>query len=161
MPLLQLFSHAAGYLGVEKRLVLLDNYEANTGYFPLRWRPEVNPYVHLGPFAAQESQPPPVRVIAIGRVYRPDTVDATHSFMFHQVEGLMVARGVTMADLKDGEITTSNGEKVEVDIKSDTKQVEDSKIAKADLIVSNGVIHSVDKVMVPHSLDGFAGLDEN
>jgi phenylalanyl-tRNA synthetase alpha chain len=47
-----------------------------------------------------ERQPPPVRVIAIGRVYRPDTVDATHSFMFHQIEGLMVDRGVTMADLK-------------------------------------------------------------
>jgi phenylalanyl-tRNA synthetase alpha chain len=46
------------------------------------------------------AQAPPVRVIAIGRVYRPDTVDATHSFMFHQVEGLMVDRGVTMADLK-------------------------------------------------------------
>ena len=47
-----------------------------------------------------ENQPPPVRVIAIGRVYRPDKVDETHSFMFHQVEGLMVDRGVTMADLK-------------------------------------------------------------
>jgi len=47
-----------------------------------------------------EGQPPPVRVIAIGRVYRPDVVDATHSFMFHQIEGLMVDRGVTMADLK-------------------------------------------------------------
>jgi len=47
-----------------------------------------------------EAQQPPVRVIAIGRVYRPDTVDATHSFMFHQIEGLMVDRGVTMADLK-------------------------------------------------------------
>jgi phenylalanyl-tRNA synthetase alpha chain len=47
-----------------------------------------------------EAQKPPVRVIAIGRVYRPDTVDATHSFMFHQIEGLMVDRGVTMADLK-------------------------------------------------------------
>ncbi len=47
-----------------------------------------------------ERQPPPVRVIAIGRVYRPDAVDATHSFMFHQIEGLMVDRGVTMADLK-------------------------------------------------------------
>ena len=47
-----------------------------------------------------ERRPPPVRVIAIGRVYRPDTVDATHSFMFHQIEGLMVDRGVTMADLK-------------------------------------------------------------
>jgi phenylalanyl-tRNA synthetase alpha chain len=47
-----------------------------------------------------EAQPPPIRVIAIGRVYRPDTVDATHSFMFHQIEGLMVDRGVTMAHLK-------------------------------------------------------------
>jgi len=47
-----------------------------------------------------ERHPPPVRVIAIGRVYRPDVVDARHSFMFHQIEGLMVDRGVTMADLK-------------------------------------------------------------
>ncbi len=47
-----------------------------------------------------EARRPPVRVIAIGRVYRPDTVDATHSFMFHQIEGLMVDVGVTMADLK-------------------------------------------------------------
>jgi phenylalanyl-tRNA synthetase alpha chain len=47
-----------------------------------------------------ESQEPPVRVISCGRCYRPDTVDATHSFMFHQVEGLYVDEGVTMADLK-------------------------------------------------------------
>lgn len=42
----------------------------------------------------------PVKVIAPGRVYRPDTVDATHSFMFHQIEGLYVDRSVTMVDLK-------------------------------------------------------------
>ena len=47
-----------------------------------------------------ENTTPPVRIIAPGRVYRPDTVDATHSFMFHQVEGLYVDEGVTMADLK-------------------------------------------------------------
>jgi phenylalanyl-tRNA synthetase alpha chain len=47
-----------------------------------------------------ERQPPPVRVVAIGRVYRPDTIDATHSCMFHQIEGLYVDRGVTLADLK-------------------------------------------------------------
>jgi len=47
-----------------------------------------------------ERRKPPVRVIAPGRVYRPDTVDATHSFMFHQVEGLYVDEGVAMADLK-------------------------------------------------------------
>jgi len=47
-----------------------------------------------------ESQPPPVRIIAVGRVYRPDTVDASHYFMFHQVEGLYVDEGVSMVDLK-------------------------------------------------------------
>ena len=47
-----------------------------------------------------ESRQPPVRIIAPGRVYRPDTVDATHSFMFHQVEGLYVDEGVTMVDLR-------------------------------------------------------------
>ncbi len=47
-----------------------------------------------------ENRQPPIRVVAVGRVYRPDVVDATHSFMFHQIEGLMVAKGVTMADLK-------------------------------------------------------------
>ena len=47
-----------------------------------------------------ETQPPPVRVIAIGRVYRPDTTDATHSPMFHQIEGLCVDEGITMAHLK-------------------------------------------------------------
>ena len=47
-----------------------------------------------------ENQAPPVRIIAPGRVYRPDTVDATHCFMFHQLEGLYVDEGVTMVDLK-------------------------------------------------------------
>lgn len=47
-----------------------------------------------------ETTPPPVRVVSVGRVYRPDTHDATHSSMFHQVEGLFVDRGVSMADLK-------------------------------------------------------------
>ena len=43
---------------------------------------------------------PPLRIIAPGRVYRPDTVDASHSFMFHQIEGLMVDDRVTFSDLK-------------------------------------------------------------
>jgi phenylalanyl-tRNA synthetase alpha chain len=47
-----------------------------------------------------ESTPPPVRIVSLGRVYRPDTADATHYPMFHQIEGLLVDRGVTMADLK-------------------------------------------------------------
>ncbi|MCX5645757.1 MAG: phenylalanine--tRNA ligase subunit alpha [Phycisphaerae bacterium] len=47
-----------------------------------------------------EKTKPPIRVVAPGRVYRPDTVDATHMFMFHQLEALVVDEGVTMADMK-------------------------------------------------------------
>ena len=47
-----------------------------------------------------ESRPPPLRVIVPGRCYRPDPVDATHASTFHQIEGLYVDRGVSMADLK-------------------------------------------------------------
>jgi phenylalanyl-tRNA synthetase alpha chain len=49
---------------------------------------------------AMLAQPPPVRIIVPGKVYRRDVADATHSPMFHQVEGLAVDRAVTMADLK-------------------------------------------------------------
>ena len=49
---------------------------------------------------AMETRPLPIKVVATGRVYRPDTHDATHYSMFHQIEGLYVDRGVTMADLK-------------------------------------------------------------
>jgi phenylalanyl-tRNA synthetase alpha chain len=47
-----------------------------------------------------EKTQPPVRIISVGRVYRPDTADATHYPMFHQIEGLLIDRGITMADLK-------------------------------------------------------------
>lgn len=47
-----------------------------------------------------QQRKPPLRVIAPGRVYRPDAVDASHSFMFHQIEGLMVDPDVTFSDLK-------------------------------------------------------------
>ncbi len=47
-----------------------------------------------------EHAPPPLKIITCGRVYRPDTHDATHYSMFHQVEGLCIDRGITMIDLK-------------------------------------------------------------
>jgi len=47
-----------------------------------------------------ERQKPPIRVVIPGRVYRPDTTDATHLPMFHQLEALVVDRDVTMVDLK-------------------------------------------------------------
>lgn len=47
-----------------------------------------------------EKQKPPIRIISPGAVYRSDAVDATHSPYFHQIEGLVVDKGITMADLK-------------------------------------------------------------
>ncbi len=49
---------------------------------------------------AMETMELPIRIIAPGRVYRKDEVDATHSPMFHQVEGMVIDKNVTMADLK-------------------------------------------------------------
>ena len=49
---------------------------------------------------AMETKSLPIRMIAPGRVYRKDEVDATHSPMFHQIEGMVIDKGVTMADLK-------------------------------------------------------------
>lgn len=54
---------------------------------------------------AMETMELPIRIIAPGRVYRKDEVDATHSPMFHQIEGLVVAENITMGDLK-GALTT-------------------------------------------------------
>ena len=47
-----------------------------------------------------EKQKPPIRIVVPGRVFRRDAVDATHSPMFHQMEGLVVDEGITLADLK-------------------------------------------------------------
>jgi phenylalanyl-tRNA synthetase alpha chain len=47
-----------------------------------------------------ETQKPPIRIVAPGRVYRPDTVDQTHLFMFHQLEGLVIDTDVNMIDLR-------------------------------------------------------------
>lgn len=49
---------------------------------------------------AMDSMELPIRIIAPGRVYRKDEVDATHSPMFHQVEGMVIDKGITMSDLK-------------------------------------------------------------
>jgi len=49
---------------------------------------------------AMELQPPPIYIVVPGRVYRPDTPDATHVPMFHQFEGLAIDEGITLADLQ-------------------------------------------------------------
>jgi len=49
---------------------------------------------------AMKSGKPPLAIVVPGRVYRPDAVDASHSFMFHQIEGFMVDKGIKFSDLK-------------------------------------------------------------
>ncbi len=53
-----LFSHATQYLGTTRPLIILDNYEANMGYFPVRWNDAVNPYNHLSKYEGIEGTPP-------------------------------------------------------------------------------------------------------
>ena len=53
-----LYSHASQYLGTYKPLIILDNYEANMGYFPISWNSDVNPYKHLSADEGIEDQPP-------------------------------------------------------------------------------------------------------
>jgi len=65
------------------------------------WTPDLLLRTHTSPVQvrAMETQPPPIFVIVPGKVYRRDS-DATHSPMFHQVEGLAIGEGITLADLK-------------------------------------------------------------
>ena len=56
-----------------------------------------------------EQQEPPIRVVIPGRVYRPDTIDATHLPMFHQLEAIVVDRDVTMVDLKSTVLQFARG----------------------------------------------------
>jgi len=73
------FHHAAGYLGVGKEMILLDNYEANMGYFPVKWREEVNPYTYLSRGNGIEGVPPGGNIAA----YKQATgVDIDHIIMW-------------------------------------------------------------------------------
>ena len=80
----------------------LDNFYLTPGDSPgAKWTPLLlRSQTSTVQIRVMERTPPPVRIVSLGRVYRPDTADATHYPMFHQIEGLLVDRGVTMADLK-------------------------------------------------------------
>ena len=76
----------------------LDNFylEAKGGETPTLLRTQTSTVQ----VRVMETQRPPIRVVIPGKVYRPDTVDQTHLFQFHQLEALVVDLGVTMVDLK-------------------------------------------------------------
>lgn len=78
-----------------------DTFYVKSSAQPLVMRTHTSPVQ----IRVMESQRPPVRVICPGRVFRHEAVDATHSAVFHQLEGLYVDKNVTLADLK-GTLTT-------------------------------------------------------
>jgi len=102
-----------GYMIVDGREVETSRYNFDGLNMPL-WHPSRSPSQSLflnddvllrtetspSQIRVMEAQEPPVYMISPGRVYRRDTPDATHSPVFHQVEGLAVDRGISLADLK-------------------------------------------------------------
>jgi phenylalanyl-tRNA synthetase alpha chain len=72
----------------------------DTFYIDLPERPLLRTHTSSVQIRVMETQPPPIRIIVPGRVYRRDNADATHNPTFHQVEGLYVDRNVTVGDLK-------------------------------------------------------------
>ena len=92
----------------------------------------------------------------LGKLLMPQNKEKLRSLLLYHV----VAGKVMAASLKDGEITTMNGEKVKIKIEGETVQVGDTKVFSADVMATNGVMHSIGEVLVPKSLDGFAKLED-
>ncbi len=72
----------------------------DTFYVASAARPLLRTHTSSVQIRVMQSQPPPVRIIVPGRVYRRDNADATHNPTFHQIEGLYVDKNVTVGDLK-------------------------------------------------------------
>jgi uncharacterized surface protein with fasciclin (FAS1) repeats len=75
--------------------------------------------------------------------------------LYHVVAGKVLA-----ADLKDGNVKTMNGEKVKVDVESDKVEIDGAKVYSTDVAATNGVMHTLGKVLIPKSMEGFAGLEK-
>lgn len=86
----------------------------------------------------------------------PENKEKLRSLLLYHV----VAGRVLAADLKDGNVKTMNGEEVKIAASADKVEVDGSKVFSADVVASNGVMHSIGEVLVPKSLNGFAGLEK-
>ncbi len=76
--------------------------------------------------------------------------------LFHVVPGKLMS-----GDMKEGEVTTMNGEKFTVDIEGDADiEINEAKVSSPNVPATNGVMHSVGQVLVPSSLDEFADLED-
>jgi uncharacterized surface protein with fasciclin (FAS1) repeats len=75
--------------------------------------------------------------------------------LYHVVPGKVMA-----ADLKSGDVKTMNGEKAKVSVGNNKIEVEGHKVFSADVVTNNGILHTIGTVLIPASLEGFAGLDK-
>lgn len=92
----------------------------------------------------------------LGKLMLPQNKEKLRSLLLYHV----VAGKVLAADLKDGEVTTMNGEKVKIEVDGPKIEVGAAKVFSTDVMASNGVMHSIGEVIVPKSLDGFAKLKD-
>jgi uncharacterized surface protein with fasciclin (FAS1) repeats len=92
----------------------------------------------------------------LAKLLLPENKEKLRSLLlYHVVPGKVLA-----ADLKDGDDKTMNGEKVKVDVDSNKIEINGAKIFSSDVMANNGVMHALGTVLIPKSLDGFAGLDK-
>ncbi len=71
----------------------------------------------------------------------------------------VIAGKVASTQMTDGEVKTVNGAKLNIDVSSDKIEIDGNKVFSADVAATNGVMHSIGKVLVPKALVGFAGLE--
>jgi uncharacterized surface protein with fasciclin (FAS1) repeats len=64
------------------------------------------------------------------------------------------------ADLTSGDVKTMNGEKAKISVSRDKIEIEGNKVFSADVVAKNGILHTIGTVLIPESLEGFAGLDK-
>jgi uncharacterized surface protein with fasciclin (FAS1) repeats len=90
----------------------------------------------------------------LAKLMLPENKEKLRSLLLYHV----VAGRVLAADLKDGDMKTMNGEKVKIAVDTKKIEVDGSKVFSVDVTASNGVMHSIGEVLVPKSMEGFAGL---
>jgi uncharacterized surface protein with fasciclin (FAS1) repeats len=95
----------------------------------------------------------PAAVLA--KLMLPENKEKLRSLLLYHV----VSGKVLSSDLKDGDVKTMNGEKLKVEVDGDEIEVDDSKVFSANVAANNGIMHSIGTVLVPNSLEGFAGLE--
>ncbi len=92
---------------------------------------------------------------ALEKLLLPENKEKLRALItYHVIPGQMLSSSLT-----DGDVKTLSGDKVEIDVDGKKIEVDDAKVVNSDVVANNGVFHVLDKVIVPKSLDGFAGLD--